>query len=135
MRKETLSWYLYSLINSNYFEKNKEITKKDVDKFICDNIDKIQERFREPIMLVDVKNLTYREASKRLNISIGTIQSKLARGRIYLMNTLYQSYLSCFECIYYQLNIGLHGNCANPLGLVHKDSITSKTCEEKISKK
>jgi RNA polymerase sigma-70 factor (ECF subfamily) len=43
--------------------------------------DRLPENFRTPILLVDVEGLTYREAADVLHIPIGTVMSRLSRGR------------------------------------------------------
>lgn len=43
--------------------------------------DRLRETFRTPILLVDVEGLTYREAAEALDIPIGTVMSRLSRGR------------------------------------------------------
>ncbi|WP_211103793.1 RNA polymerase sigma factor [Skermanella pratensis] len=44
----------------------------------------LPEEQRGPIMLVCVKGLSYQEAAAELNIPIGTLMSRLARGRLEL---------------------------------------------------
>ena len=41
----------------------------------------IPEAFRVAVLLVDVEGLTYREAADALDVPIGTIMSRLNRGR------------------------------------------------------
>jgi len=45
---------------------------------------KIPEEFRAPIVLVDMGELSYAEASQVLSCPLGTIRSRLSRGRRYL---------------------------------------------------
>ena len=42
---------------------------------------RLPDHFRTPILLVDVEGLTYREAAEALNIPMGTVMSRLSRGR------------------------------------------------------
>ena len=44
--------------------------------------------FREAILLVDVEELSYQEVSGVLNMPIGTIKSRVSRGRASLRDTL-----------------------------------------------
>jgi RNA polymerase sigma-70 factor (ECF subfamily) len=46
--------------------------------------DRLPEHFRTLILLVDVEGLTYREAAEALNVPIGTVMSRLSRGRALL---------------------------------------------------
>jgi RNA polymerase sigma-70 factor (ECF subfamily) len=43
--------------------------------------DRLAEHFRTLILLVDVEGLTYREAAEVLNVPVGTVMSRLSRGR------------------------------------------------------
>ena len=44
--------------------------------------------FREAILLVDVEELSYQEVSRVLNIPIGTVKSRVSRGRAMLRDEL-----------------------------------------------
>jgi RNA polymerase sigma-70 factor (ECF subfamily) len=44
--------------------------------------------FREAILLVDVEELSYQEVSGVLNVPIGTVKSRVSRGRAILRDTL-----------------------------------------------
>jgi RNA polymerase sigma-70 factor (ECF subfamily) len=48
----------------------------------------LSEEFREAILLVDVEELSYQEVSGVLNIPIGTVKSRVSRGRAMLRDTL-----------------------------------------------
>jgi RNA polymerase sigma-70 factor (ECF subfamily) len=43
--------------------------------------DRLPDPFRTLVLLVDVEGLTYREAADALNVPIGTVMSRLSRGR------------------------------------------------------
>jgi RNA polymerase sigma-70 factor (ECF subfamily) len=43
--------------------------------------DTLPEPFRIAVLLVDVEELTYREAAEALDVPIGTVMSRLNRGR------------------------------------------------------
>jgi RNA polymerase sigma-70 factor, ECF subfamily len=43
--------------------------------------ERLPEGFRTLVLLVDVEGLTYREAAEALNVPIGTVMSRLSRGR------------------------------------------------------
>ena len=43
--------------------------------------DRLPEPFRTLVLLVDVEGLTYREAAEALNVPVGTVMSRLSRGR------------------------------------------------------
>ncbi|NIO11326.1 MAG: sigma-70 family RNA polymerase sigma factor [Deltaproteobacteria bacterium] len=58
---------------------------------INEALDKIPDEFRAPIVLVDMGELSYAEASEILSCPLGTIRSRLSRGRKYLYK-----YLRCY---------------------------------------
>ena len=43
--------------------------------------DRLPDPFRTVVVLVDVEGFTYREAADALNVAIGTVMSRLSRGR------------------------------------------------------
>ena len=50
--------------------------------------DRLPDPFRTLVLLVDVEGLTYREAAEALNVPIGTVMSRLSRGRRMLRTEL-----------------------------------------------
>jgi RNA polymerase sigma-70 factor (ECF subfamily) len=48
----------------------------------------LQGEFREALLLVDVEELSYQEVSGVLNIPIGTVKSRVSRGRAILRDAL-----------------------------------------------
>lgn len=46
--------------------------------------EKLPETYREVVLLVDVHELAYREAAEALDVPIGTVMSRLSRGRAQL---------------------------------------------------
>ena len=57
-----------------------EITDED----ILAALDKVPESFREVVLLVDVQEFSYKEVSEILKVPIGTVMSRLSRGRAVL---------------------------------------------------
>jgi len=51
------------------------------DKDILTALDRLPTRFRELLLLVDVQEFSYKEAAEVLRIPIGTVMSRLNRGR------------------------------------------------------
>ena len=51
------------------------------DQDILAALDSLPIQFREVVLLVDVEELSYKEASQALSIPIGTVMSRLNRGR------------------------------------------------------
>ena len=53
-------------------------------------IEGLPDPFREAVVLVDVQGLRYREVATLLDIPIGTVRSRLARGRSLVQESLWQ---------------------------------------------
>lgn len=53
-------------------------------------IDALPDAFRVAVLLVDVRGFSYREASQTLEVPIGTVRSRLARGRSLLQEKLWR---------------------------------------------
>ncbi len=64
---------------------------KELSVKINEALTKIPEEFRAPIVLVDMGELSYAEAAEVLSCPLGTIRSRLSRGRRYL-----HKYLRCY---------------------------------------
>jgi RNA polymerase sigma-70 factor (ECF subfamily) len=58
------------------------------DASILQALDRIPADFRAVILMVDVEEFAYREASEILSIPIGTVMSRLSRGRKLLREQL-----------------------------------------------
>lgn len=60
-----------------------------VDEDVLREIDKLPEPYREAVVLVDVEGFSYAEACEMLNLPVGTVKSRLYRGRRLLQQALY----------------------------------------------
>ena len=54
---------------------------RELDDQITRVLKKIPEEFRTPIVLVDVGDFSYEEAALIMSCPIGTVRSRLSRGR------------------------------------------------------
>lgn len=61
---------------------------KELNEQIGSVLRKIPEEFRSPIVLVDIGDFSYEEAAAILSCPIGTIRSRLSRGRKLLQQNL-----------------------------------------------
>jgi RNA polymerase sigma-70 factor (ECF subfamily) len=68
------------------------ILESELRMKISDALRKIPEEYRLPLLLVDMGDLSYAEAAEALSCPIGTIRSRLSRGRK-LMHTYLKGYL------------------------------------------
>jgi RNA polymerase sigma-70 factor (ECF subfamily) len=60
-----------------------------IDRSILEMIDRIPAEFREVVLLSDLEGLSYAEIAEVLDIPIGTVKSRLFRGRRMLQEKLY----------------------------------------------
>jgi RNA polymerase sigma-70 factor (ECF subfamily) len=61
-----------------------------VDEKILDAIEGLQEEFRTAVVLSDVEGLPYAEIADILEVPVGTVKSRLFRGRRQLQKVLYE---------------------------------------------
>lgn len=62
------------------------ILREDLERAI----DQLPDTFRVAVVLADVRGLSYREIADTLEVPIGTVRSRLARGRAALQKALWQ---------------------------------------------
>ncbi|OVE78914.1 RNA polymerase subunit sigma-24, partial [bacterium I07] len=72
----------------NYYSPERTVTSDIEQKEIRDEIQALPKKFREVVVLRDVQELAYEEISKILNIPIGTVKSRVNRGRLRLQQKL-----------------------------------------------
>jgi RNA polymerase sigma-70 factor (ECF subfamily) len=60
-----------------------------VDSDVTDALDALPETFRLPVVYADVEGLSYKEIAEALDIPIGTVMSRLHRGRKALQKKLW----------------------------------------------
>jgi RNA polymerase sigma-70 factor (ECF subfamily) len=58
------------------------------DREVLDAVHALDSPFRESVVAVDVLGLSYREAATALDVPVGTIMSRLARGRDRVAGTM-----------------------------------------------
>ena len=62
--------------------------REDQERQLQEELAKLAERHRRPIVLCDLQGLTHEQAAKLLGAPVGTIKSRLARGREHLRSRL-----------------------------------------------
>lgn len=82
---------LHSLLaNSSRNNPEALLAERIVGRQIHAALDKLAEEFREAVMLVDVQELNYREVAEVLGIPLGTVKSRVSRGRALMRQMLHQ---------------------------------------------
>ncbi len=61
-----------------------------IDRTILEAIDRLPQDFREVVLLSDLEGLPYAEIAGVLDVPIGTVKSRLFRGRRLLQKVLYE---------------------------------------------
>lgn len=64
------------------------VEQNELTKSIHKALKKLPDKYRTVITLVDMYELDYTEAARLLNVPIGTIKSRLARGRLQMQENL-----------------------------------------------
>ncbi len=64
------------------------VSERITDEEILSALDGVPDEFRAVVLLVDVEEFSYREAAGILNVPIGTVMSRLNRGRKILRERL-----------------------------------------------
>ena len=87
-------WFRFPLLKETeeFLESNliapAEIPQTLTDEDILAALDRIPADFRSVVLLVDVEEFAYKEASEILGVPIGTVMSRLSRGRKLLREQL-----------------------------------------------
>ncbi len=93
-------WFRFPLLKEKeeFLETNLAapvaISDKLTDADILSALDKIPADYRSVVLLVDVEEFAYKEASEILSVPIGTVMSRLSRGRKLLREQLAEVALS-----------------------------------------
>jgi len=87
-------WFRFPLLKENeeFLESNlvqpETVAQEITDGDILAALDKIPSEFRSVVLLVDVEEFAYKEVAEILSIPIGTVMSRLSRGRGLLRKNL-----------------------------------------------
>jgi len=57
-------------------------------KLVMEALQEVEEVFREPLMLFYLQDLSYNEIAEILSVPIGTVMSRLSRGKVHLRSRL-----------------------------------------------
>lgn len=64
------------------------VEKNEFNRFIEKCIDDIPVKYRSPVIMIDLLDMNYQETAESLGIPLGTLKSRLTRGRLMLVNLL-----------------------------------------------
>jgi RNA polymerase sigma-70 factor (ECF subfamily) len=76
-------WYLYDRLGGREVEQSAEATVLESipDEDVQEALAGLPDRFRLPVLLADVDGFSYKEIAEILDVPIGTVMSRLHRGR------------------------------------------------------
>ena len=86
-------WYLYDRLGSSTVEASaeSEVLEKLPDEDVQRALEALPEGFRMAVLLADVEGFSYREIAQIMDIPIGTVMSRLHRGRKALQKALWET--------------------------------------------
>jgi RNA polymerase sigma-70 factor, ECF subfamily len=73
---------------SNNVPADEVLEKEEIQKKVRLCLDRLENEFREVVVLRDLQGFSYEEISDMLKIPEGTVKSKLFRGRVLVKNCL-----------------------------------------------
>ena len=84
-------WYLFDRLGARNVEGSaeEEVLEHFTDSEVKEAIESLPEQFRMAVLLGDVEGFSYKEIAEILDIPIGTVMSRLHRGRKALQKKLY----------------------------------------------
>jgi DNA-directed RNA polymerase specialized sigma24 family protein len=60
----------------------------DIASVVHEEVERLHERYRIPVVLCDLEGQTHEEAARAMRCPVGTVKSRLARGRGFLRGRL-----------------------------------------------
>lgn len=71
-------------------DPQKEFLRKLLVKDIKNALNRLPEEFKSAVILCDIEGFSYKEIASVLSVPIGTVRSRIHRGRAYLQKMLYE---------------------------------------------
>jgi RNA polymerase sigma-70 factor (ECF subfamily) len=86
-------WYLYDRLGMSAAEESAEasVLERIPDEDVQRALEALPEQFRMAVWLADVEGFSYKEIAEILDVPIGTVMSRLHRGRKSLQKALWQT--------------------------------------------
>jgi RNA polymerase sigma-70 factor (ECF subfamily) len=90
---EIEDWYLYNRLGESGVEVSaeSEVLDKIPDEDVQGALEALPEGFRMAVLLADVEGFSYKEIAEILDVPIGTVMSRLHRGRRALEKALWET--------------------------------------------
>jgi RNA polymerase sigma-70 factor (ECF subfamily) len=84
-------WFLFDRLGSRSVERSAEedVLERIPDSDVKAALESIPENFRMAVLLADVEGFSYKEIAEIMDVPIGTVMSRLHRGRKALEKALY----------------------------------------------
>jgi RNA polymerase sigma-70 factor (ECF subfamily) len=86
-------WYLYDRLGGSTVEASaeSEVLEKLPDEDVQRALEALPEGFRMAVLLADVEGFSYKEIAEIMDVPIGTVMSRLHRGRKALQKALWET--------------------------------------------
>jgi RNA polymerase sigma-70 factor (ECF subfamily) len=86
-------WYLYDRLGDSAAEASAEtsVLERIPDEDVQRALEALPEQFRMAVWLADVEGFSYKEIAEILDVPIGTVMSRLHRGRKSLQKALWET--------------------------------------------
>jgi RNA polymerase sigma-70 factor (ECF subfamily) len=86
-------WYLYDRLGGRSVEESAEdeVLDRMPDEDVKRALESLPENFRLPVLLADVEGFSYKEIAEIMDTPIGTVMSRLHRGRKALERALWET--------------------------------------------
>jgi RNA polymerase sigma-70 factor (ECF subfamily) len=86
-------WFLYDRLGARHVEGSaeEEVLDSIPDADVKAALESLPENFRMPVLLADVEGFSYKEIAEIMDTPIGTVMSRLHRGRKALERALWQT--------------------------------------------
>ncbi len=87
-------FYMFNKLAENVKQSEEDPAKSLISKFVEEDIIKaihqLPDGYREAVILADLQGLSYDEIAQSLNVAVGTVRSRLNRGRAQLQKMLWE---------------------------------------------
>jgi RNA polymerase sigma-70 factor (ECF subfamily) len=86
-------WFLFDRLGGRNVEGSaeEEVLNRMPDEAVKRAVESLPERFRLPVLLADVEGFSYKEIAEIMDTPIGTVMSRLHRGRKALEKALWET--------------------------------------------